>query len=72
MSQLRKRPRPVLSPGGLVVKNGLNISLLILGGMSKALEKTAAKVEAISHHEKRNQQTGSAKHRKLLYNFELK
>jgi hypothetical protein len=37
----------------------------------KALEKPGAKVEAISHHEQQNQQTGSAKYRKLLQNFEL-
>jgi hypothetical protein len=37
----------------------------------KALEKPGAKVGAISHHEQRNQQTGSAKYRKLLQNCEL-
>ena len=57
---------------GLRVNNGLNIFSFTPGGMPKALEKTGANVEPISHHKKRNQQNGSAKHRKLLYNFELK
>jgi hypothetical protein len=38
---------------------------------SKVLEKSGAKVEAVSHHEQRNQQTGSAKHHNLRQNFEL-
>ena len=34
----------------------------------KQLEKPGAKVEAVSHHEQRNPQTGSDKHCKLLQN----
>src|SRR5258705_9862419 len=39
MSWLRERPRPVPSPGGLVVKNGLNILSFTSGGLPLPLSR---------------------------------